>query len=129
MTIPVSLASKQLARALPELFTTDIHFAANGQEALEAIRAAAYDLLFLDLTMPELDGFETLRCLAKEDLMLDVIVVSGDIQPEAQHRVKELGARAFIKKPCNRESLLKVLPMQTSASTTAKASNQAADSR
>lgn len=94
-----ALARKQMARALPAGLADDILFAADGQEALTILRERKADLLFLDLNMPELDGYGVLEHIRKEDLPVLTIVVSGDIQPEARERVRKLGAIDFIKKP------------------------------
>ncbi len=104
-----SLARKQLARALPPGWDVTVALAANGVEALQAVRAGRGDILFLDLTMPEMDGFDVLEAIRSEDLQTLVIVVSGDIQPESQRRVKQLGAVAFLKKPVNPDELCQVL--------------------
>ncbi len=94
-----SLARKQMTRALPDAWDVHVSYAANGLEALEAIRAGKGDVLFLDLNMPDMDGYEVLEAIRREDLPALVIVVSGDIQPEAHRRVMKLGALDFIKKP------------------------------
>ncbi len=104
-----SLARNQLARALPESLHADINYASNGQEALEAIRSSPFELLILDLTMPVMDGYAVLEQLRRQRLKLDIVVVSGDIQAQAQLRAKALGARAFIKKPCNPATLSSLL--------------------
>jgi len=94
-----SLARKQMARALPPGLADNILFATTGEEGLEAIRQGNVDLLFLDLNMPGLDGYQVLQHIQQEDLPVLTIVVSGDIQPEARERVRKLGAIDFIKKP------------------------------
>lgn len=104
-----ALARKQLARALPEFLNAQVHFAENGRVALECLKADDFDMMFLDLTMPEMDGFETLEEMRKQDIRLPVFVVSGDIQPKAQARVLSLGAEAFLKKPVSREQLIELL--------------------
>lgn len=104
-----NMARKQVQRALPVNWEVDVSFAANGREALEAIRAGKGELVFLDLTMPEMDGYAVLEAIKEEDLKAVVIVISGDIQPEAQVRVKVLGALDFIKKPINPEKLADTL--------------------
>lgn len=115
MTIPVticddsSFARKQISRALPRGWDIEITYAANGIEGLEAIRAGKAEFLFLDLTMPELDGFGVLEALRREKLESMVIVVSGDIQSESKRRVHELGALAFLKKPVDQAELHNVL--------------------
>jgi CheY-like chemotaxis protein len=104
-----NMARKQMARALPDNWPTEITFAKNGQEAIDIIRQGGQELLFLDLTMPVLDGYGALEIIKKEDLPIMVIVVSGDIQPEARERVKKLGAIDFVKKPVDKEKIQTVL--------------------
>jgi len=67
------------------------------------------DVMFLDLTMPEMDGYQVLETLRREDLNCLVIVVSADIQEAAQARVRAMGAIAFIKKPVDAERIKAVL--------------------
>jgi CheY-like chemotaxis protein len=105
-----SMARKQIARALPEGWDVDVVFATNGAEALEAVKGHRAEVLFLDLTMPVMDGYETLQALRQQaDSPTKVIVVSGDIQPDARRRVLELGALEFLKKPIDQEQLTEVL--------------------
>ncbi len=100
-----SFAQKQLMRALPEEWRVDISYASNGKQAIDAINKGLGKILFLDLNMPVMDGYEVLSAIKKQHLSITVIVVSGDIQPEAYSRVMELGALAFIKKPVDKNEL------------------------
>lgn len=115
MSVPIiicddsSFARKQVARALPKDWEVDITFATNGVEGVAAIGAGKGDVLFLDLTMPEMDGFGVLEYIRENDLPTLPIVISGDIQPESYKRVMQLGAVAFIHKPVDAEELCKVL--------------------
>ncbi|WP_429095077.1 response regulator [Aeromonas media] len=102
-------ARKQLMRALPVGWNITLHQAADGLEGVEQILMGHGDLIFLDLTMPEMDGYGVLETLKREGLRNKVIVVSGDIQPEAHARVMALGALDFIKKPASPETLLALL--------------------
>lgn len=104
-----SFARKQIARALPDDYSSELSFAANGEEALAVIAREKIDLLFLDLTMPKMDGYAVLNQLKQQQKKIAVIVVSGDIQPEAQKRVLDLGALDFIKKPVDKQHLKEVL--------------------
>ncbi len=103
------IARKMLIRSLPGTWDIEIAQAGNGLEALAAYRAGRVDLMFLDLTMPEMDGYEVLETLRREDLNCLVIVVSADIQPRAQERVLEMGAIAFIRKPVDADKVETVL--------------------
>ena len=104
-----SVARKQMARSLPPGWDIEISFAKHGEEALSAIREGLGDVIFLDLNMPVMDGYETLEHIQKHDLQTLVIVVSGDIQPEAHARVKAMGAVDFISKPTSDKALRELL--------------------
>ncbi|WDE06856.1 response regulator [Thalassomonas viridans] len=106
-----NMARKQVARSLPDDWDVDISFAANGAEGIEAIKAGKGDVLLLDLNMPVMDGYQVLEAILKEDLPTMVVVISGDIQPEAHQRVTRLGALDFIKKPVNKEKLTEILSL------------------
>lgn len=101
-----SLMSRKLVmKALPEDLNAVVTQAANGEEALAAYHAGHAEVIFLDLTMPVMDGFRTLELLKQEDANAVVIVISADIQPQAQQRVRALGAAAFVKKPITPEAM------------------------
>jgi len=103
------MARKQLARCLPKEWDVEILFAEDGRHALEILIEDEPSLLFLDLNMPVMDGYETLEEIDAQAIDVTVIVVSGDIQPTAQERVLGLGAFDFIKKPIIREALIDTL--------------------
>jgi len=115
MAIPILIcddskfAQKQMARSIPAAWDVAISFANNGEEGIAAIKEGKGDIVFLDLNMPVMDGYQVLEQICNEDLPALVIVVSGDIQPEAYSRVKSLGAVDFIKKPTDKEKLLDLL--------------------
>ncbi|GMM91183.1 response regulator [Vibrio fortis] len=104
-----ALARKQMARSLPPSLNADITFAVHGLNALEELASNQFKLMFLDLTMPELDGYGTLEEMQRLGNTTPVVVVSGDIQPKAKQKVMDLGAKAFLKKPIDQEALKAVL--------------------
>jgi len=72
-----------------------------GRSALETLATEMFDLILLDILMPEMDGFELLRRL-KADAKLSaipVIVVSSLEDAESAEKSKQLGAQAYISKP------------------------------
>jgi CheY-like chemotaxis protein len=104
-----AMSRKLMVRALPPGWDVSITQATNGVEALEAYRDGKADVMFLDLTMPVMDGYEVLETLKREGLNSFVIVVSADIQPKAQERVMGLGAMAFVRKPVSTEEISRIL--------------------
>lgn len=115
MSLPVVVADdstmsrKLTIRALPAAWEVDITEARNGREALEAYRRGLAGVMFLDLTMPEMSGFEVLEALQGERRDCFVIVISADVQPKARARVMALGAMAFLRKPVDADELARVL--------------------
>lgn len=103
------MARKQVVRSLPAGWDVDISFATNGKEGLQAIREGKGEMVFLDLTMPDIDGYQVLETIREEGHKCVVIVISGDIQPSARARVAHLGALDFIQKPINPDKLEEVL--------------------
>jgi class 3 adenylate cyclase len=79
--------------------------AENGAEALELLRAtpSAFDLVLLDVLMPELDGYETLAAMKADDGLrhVPVLVVSGVEELDSVVRCIELGATDYLTKPIN----------------------------
>jgi chemotaxis protein CheY-P-specific phosphatase CheC len=104
-----AFARKQMARAIPDGWDVLLHFAKDGQEALEMIRAGKGDVMFLDLNMPVMDGYATMEVIRREDLPCLVITVSGDVQPEARTRMLSMGALDFIRKPIDNPKLITLL--------------------
>jgi CheY-like chemotaxis protein len=104
-----SMARKQMARSLPSHWDVSVNFAADGREGIEAIKQGKGEILFLDLNMPVMDGYEVLQTIRKHDFDTQVIVVSGDVQPEAYRRVMDLGAMAFLSKPVQSEQIESIL--------------------
>lgn len=92
-------ARRQLLRALPADLAANVREAKNGLEALALLRESLPDLMFLDLTMPEMDGYGVLQAMRDEGLKTRVIVVSGDVQDQARERVLAQGALTFVQKP------------------------------
>ena len=115
MTTPVLIcddsgfARRQMERSIPDAWDVEISHAENGLQALELIRAGKADVMFLDLNMPVMDGYQTMKAIRDEDLPTMVIVVSGDVQPEARVRMMAMGAIDFIRKPIDNDKLIDIL--------------------
>lgn len=82
----------------------------NGAEALDALRAGAFDLVLMDLRMPVMDGFEAIRAIRqgevhRPDARLPIIVLSANSGPEDREASAEAGADRHIAKPIRAETL------------------------
>ncbi len=84
----------------------DVDTAASGSEALEKIGGASYDAIILDLSMPGMDGMETLKKLLEENPDLQVILLTGHGTLEKGVEAIKLGAMDFLEKPAEIHSLM-----------------------
>ncbi|MBE4609416.1 response regulator [Vibrio navarrensis] len=98
-----AVARKSISRSI--VCDSSVHLleAQDGYEALQIMMEQNIDVLFLDLTMPVMDGFELLASLPVSQYKTRVVVVSGDVQREAKQRCLNMGAIAFVEKPFSDE--------------------------
>jgi len=104
-----AVSRKMLIRSLPKEWDISITQAVNGKDAIEKYNEGLADIMFLDLTMPVMDGYQVLEILQKQGLDTFIIVVTADIQPEAEERVRKLGAMGFVKKPVDMDKVKSIL--------------------
>ncbi|HHX8261803.1 TPA: response regulator [Vibrio diabolicus] len=101
-----AVARKLIARSIVQDTSLHLIEAQDGYEALNILAEQNIDILFLDLTMPIMDGFEVLESLLVSHYQTKIVIISGDVQQEAKQRCIELGAQAFIAKPLTEEQVI-----------------------
>lgn len=82
--------------------------ATDGQEGLDKVRDCHPNLVFLDVMLPKINGFEVCRTIKKEWQMDDITVVllTARGQREDLHHGREVGADRYVTKPFNPDELL-----------------------
>lgn len=95
------MARKMVIKTLNEDIKENLEIfeAQNGQEALDLYKEISPIIVFLDLTMPIMDGFTALEKIKEFDKNARVVIISADIQKLSMDRVLKLGAFDFVKKP------------------------------
>ena len=78
-----------------------VALAENGQQALEMMRARSFDLVLLDILMPEMDGYQVLEHMKNDVSLRDipVIVISAIDEMQSAVRCIEMGAEDYLPKP------------------------------
>jgi two-component system alkaline phosphatase synthesis response regulator PhoP len=86
----------------------DVTTAANGWEAIHAVRANRPDIILLDLMLPDLDGFGVCEILRREaaTATIPIIIVSAWASTDSRNLGLELGALDYITKPFSPHELV-----------------------
>ena len=87
----------------------EIFQATNGEEAIALMHSEKANIVFLDLTMPIMDGYAALPKLLEINSNAKIIVVSADVQQRAQDIVIGLGAQIHVQKPINAQKMQDIL--------------------
>jgi DNA-binding response OmpR family regulator len=99
----ISQALEELEEKGVELLT-----AGNGEEALETIKAEKPNLVFLDVMMPKMSGFDVCHTVKKELNLKDVhiVLLTAKGQEFDKHKGQEAGADLYMTKPFDPDALL-----------------------
>jgi two-component system, cell cycle response regulator CtrA len=77
-----------------------------GEEGLDLVRHYDYDLVILDLMLPDIEGFQVIRRMRIARVETPVIIVSALCRPQAIVKALSLGADDFLAKPCDTSELI-----------------------
>jgi CheY-like chemotaxis protein len=104
------LARRVLKKSLCEFCEEEyIYEAGNGIEALKVLLKERVEIIFLDLTMPVMDGYETIPKILDINPDAKIVVVSADVQERAKEKVLSLGAKMHVEKPINPTKMKEIL--------------------
>ena len=87
----------------------DITFTDNAQTALDAIKTKDFDIAFIDIVMPCIDGVETFKAVKSLAPNLPVVMMSGYSVEDKRNEAKELGAATSLKKPFEMEDVKNII--------------------
>ena len=88
----------------------DYEYVVNGLEACEKVGKADYDVVFMDLNMPVMDGFEATKKIRKElNKTMPIIVVTANTSAEDMDLIYEYGASEHIHKPISKQAVADAL--------------------
>lgn len=102
---------RQLITVNLELEGFEVVGAVDGEEALATVKAAAPDVMTLDVMMPRLDGWETATRLREdpETAAIKVVLISARAQEADLERGERLGVDAYLTKPFDPDELIEVV--------------------
>ncbi|MBT8148066.1 MAG: response regulator, partial [Gammaproteobacteria bacterium] len=108
LVVEDNVANQLLAVMLLEELGHDVHVAATGKEAIELVEELNYDLVFMDMQMPEMDGIEAtvhIRKLGGFCSDIPIIAMTANVQQKDKDACMEAGMVDFVTKPIERALL------------------------
>ena len=111
LVVEDSIVNQKLAVAMLKKLGHEVAIANNGKEALEAIKQSVFDLVLMDIQMPELDGYETVRQLRKDetDERLPVIALTANAMRTDREACLQAGMDAYVSKPIRLKKLAEII--------------------
>ncbi|NCD12905.1 MAG: response regulator [Epsilonproteobacteria bacterium] len=99
------ISRKWLIEMIPKKIVENAHIfeACDGEEAITLYKEHQPDLVFLDITMPVIDGIDALKRIREINPHALVIMISADRQKSTKEKVLRLGASAILSKPVDAE--------------------------
>jgi signal transduction histidine kinase/DNA-binding response OmpR family regulator len=103
--------NREMTTRLLEKMGHETHIAVNGREALTAMEETAFDVVLMDVQMPEMDGLEATRRLRDGDAENPpyVIALTASVMEEDRRRCREAGMDGFLSKPVRKDELARAL--------------------
>ncbi len=98
--------NRELVRLVLEETGLLVGEAENGQVALDALQAEAYDLVLMDMQMPVMDGVTATRMIRERGLQIPVLALTANAMKGFEARINEAGFSGFHIKPLNIDGLL-----------------------
>jgi len=87
-----------------------VDFVENGQEAVDAASSKSYDVIFMDVQMPKMDGYTATKMIKEQATKsLPIIGLSANVFKEEKERGIQSGMDDYLEKPINTEKLMQVL--------------------
>ncbi|MEC6831409.1 response regulator [Photobacterium toruni] len=102
------LVHKSITRLLQSCSNATFFYAENGKKGLDCLKNNDIDIMFLDLTMPIMDGFGVMASLPVREYNTTIIILSADVQLAAVERSLALGADHFLSKPFDHDELIEL---------------------
>jgi PAS domain S-box-containing protein len=100
-----NLVNIMVARQLLAKWEVNLQVAKNGLEVLEILEKDTFDLILMDLHMPEMDGLEATNHIRKSGKTLPIIALTADALAETKEQATKAGMNDFVTKPFNPDDL------------------------
>ena len=117
--------NRGLVRLLLEEVGLQVDEAENGLVALQRVAEVAYDLVLMDMQMPEMDGATATRTLRERGETLPIVALTANAMKGFEHELEAAGFSGYQTKPIDRDALLRDLATRLGGEATAPAATAA----
>jgi PAS domain S-box-containing protein len=97
--------NRRVVETLLQARGVDVRSARNGREAIAAFESETYDLVFMDVQMPEMDGYEATRLLRSWGLTVPIVGLTAHAMKGARERCIDAGMNDYLAKPVSAKAL------------------------
>ena len=104
-----NLINQKTAQVIFKNLGYEIDIAINGIEALKMAEASSYDIIFMDIMMPEMDGWEATKEIRDRGVQIPIVALTADFSDDAREKAKEEELQDFIAKPIKIDDVKRVL--------------------
>jgi len=104
-----NIINQEVVKVLFKNLGYEIDIVSNGKEAIKNINKKKYDIVFMDIMMPEIDGLEATREIRAMGYKMPIIALTADLGNETKKNAYKSGVNDFIGKPIKSDKLKKVM--------------------
>jgi CheY-like chemotaxis protein len=101
--------NQRVAMRMLEKQGHSVHLTTNGREAVTVASERSFDLILMDLQMPEMDGLQATAQIRRRDLNIPIIAMTAHARLEDRQRCLSHGMTDYISKPLRREDLYAII--------------------
>jgi len=101
--------NRLVANEMLRVFVSDISYANDGQEAVDAVEKEAFDLVLMDLNMPNMDGFEATQVIRKNHQDLPIVALTAAVLADEVEKALASGMNGHLAKPIEKDKVFQVL--------------------
>ncbi len=98
-----------LARSLLECIGLEVTIAEDGNQALQQVLSKDFDLIFMDIQMPNMNGYEATKAIREQNVKTPIIALTAFAMKDDEKKCLEAGCDDYLSKPINQKDLLNII--------------------
>ncbi len=104
----VEMSYEYIQQMLLVSFSIDCDLATNGKDAVEKVKNNSYDVIFMDIRMPIMNGYDATKAIREFNKEIPIVCMSADVYAKDVEAAKEAGMDRFISKPIDKNEIKQV---------------------